>query len=163
MAYGHAERNLALIRQLEAETEDLLGTLGELDPEQSACLHDRHRPAQIALSPRPWHRYLLILNAPTAVLVLKCAGSENRGDGGRSGKECLCRWVLLLGALDAGLVVWPMILSRSRLASPSSLTGLIARANVTRVTIAFIAGGPSGALTRGRRIGPSHQWKGSFK
>jgi hypothetical protein len=36
MAYGRAERNLALIRQLEAETEDLLGTLGELDPEQSA-------------------------------------------------------------------------------------------------------------------------------
>jgi hypothetical protein len=44
MAYGHAERNLALIRQLEAETEGLLGTLEELDPEQSAWLHDRHRP-----------------------------------------------------------------------------------------------------------------------
>jgi hypothetical protein len=37
MAYGHAERNLALIRQLEAETEDLLGTLKEPDPEQSAA------------------------------------------------------------------------------------------------------------------------------
>ena len=37
MAYGHAERNLALIRQLEAETEDLLGTLKEPDPERSAA------------------------------------------------------------------------------------------------------------------------------
>ena len=37
MAYGHAERNLALIRQLEAETEDLLGTPKEPGPERSAA------------------------------------------------------------------------------------------------------------------------------
>jgi len=36
MGYGHAERNLALIRQLEAETRDLLDTLDQLDFEQSA-------------------------------------------------------------------------------------------------------------------------------
>ena len=40
MAYGHAERNLTLIRQLEAETRKLLGSLNQLDPEQSAWLHE---------------------------------------------------------------------------------------------------------------------------
>jgi hypothetical protein len=40
MAYGHAERNLALIRQLEAETAQLLGDVAETDPEQSAWLRD---------------------------------------------------------------------------------------------------------------------------
>jgi hypothetical protein len=43
MAYGHAERNLALIRQLEAETRDLLGTSEQPDPEQPAWLPDHHR------------------------------------------------------------------------------------------------------------------------
>jgi hypothetical protein len=36
MAYGHAERNLALIRQLEAETRLLFGTVTQPDPERSA-------------------------------------------------------------------------------------------------------------------------------
>jgi hypothetical protein len=36
MGYGHAERNLALIRRLEAETRELLGSLDQPDPEQSA-------------------------------------------------------------------------------------------------------------------------------
>jgi hypothetical protein len=40
MGYGHAERNLALIRQLEAETRDLLETLDQPDPEQSAWLQE---------------------------------------------------------------------------------------------------------------------------
>jgi len=40
MGYGHAERNLALIRQLEAETRALLGTLDQPDPEQSAWLQE---------------------------------------------------------------------------------------------------------------------------
>jgi hypothetical protein len=40
MGYGHAERNLALIRQLEAETRELLGTLDRPDPEQSAWLRE---------------------------------------------------------------------------------------------------------------------------
>jgi hypothetical protein len=40
MAYGHAERNLALIRQLEAETRKLLGRLNQLDPEQSAWVQE---------------------------------------------------------------------------------------------------------------------------
>jgi hypothetical protein len=40
MGYGHAERNLALIRQLEAETRELLDTLDQLDPEQSAWLQE---------------------------------------------------------------------------------------------------------------------------
>jgi hypothetical protein len=38
MAYGHAERNVALLRQLEAETRQLLESLDQPDPEQSACL-----------------------------------------------------------------------------------------------------------------------------
>jgi len=40
MAYGHAERNLALIRQLEAETRKLLGSLNHLNPEESAWLQE---------------------------------------------------------------------------------------------------------------------------
>ena len=38
MAYGHAERNLALLRRLEAETRELLESLDQPDPEQSAWL-----------------------------------------------------------------------------------------------------------------------------
>jgi hypothetical protein len=38
MSYGHAERNLAAIRQIEAETRELLLGLGELDPEQEQWL-----------------------------------------------------------------------------------------------------------------------------
>jgi hypothetical protein len=49
MAYGHAERNLALIRQLEAETRDLLSTADQLDPEQSAWLQDVTSPERQAL------------------------------------------------------------------------------------------------------------------
>jgi hypothetical protein len=51
MAYGHAERNLALIRQLEAETRDLLSRLDQPDPAQSAWWQDVIAPGQIALSP----------------------------------------------------------------------------------------------------------------
>jgi hypothetical protein len=40
MAYGHAERNLALLRQLEAETRQILESLDRLDPEQSALLQE---------------------------------------------------------------------------------------------------------------------------
>ena len=40
MAYGHAERNLALIHQLEAETAQLLDRAAEPDPEESAWLRD---------------------------------------------------------------------------------------------------------------------------
>jgi LuxR family maltose regulon positive regulatory protein len=36
MSYGHAERNLAMLRQLEAETRELLASLDGLDPERSA-------------------------------------------------------------------------------------------------------------------------------
>jgi hypothetical protein len=38
MSYGHAERNLVLIRQLEAETRQLLESLGQPDAEQPAWL-----------------------------------------------------------------------------------------------------------------------------
>jgi hypothetical protein len=34
MSYGHAERNLALIRQLEAETRQLFGSLAQSGQEQ---------------------------------------------------------------------------------------------------------------------------------
>jgi hypothetical protein len=40
MAYGHAERNLALLRQLEAETRQLLESLDQPDPQQSAWLQE---------------------------------------------------------------------------------------------------------------------------
>jgi hypothetical protein len=40
MAYGHAERNLALLRQLEAETRQLLESVDQPDPEQSAWLRE---------------------------------------------------------------------------------------------------------------------------
>src|SRR5690242_12694244 len=40
MAYGHAERNLVLLRQLEAETRQLLESLDQPDPEQSAWLQE---------------------------------------------------------------------------------------------------------------------------
>jgi hypothetical protein len=40
MAYGHAERNLALIRQLEAETRQLLASVTQPDPEQPAWLRE---------------------------------------------------------------------------------------------------------------------------
>ena len=48
MAYGHAERNLALIRQLEAETRKLLGSLDQLDPEHSAWLQEVTSPGRQA-------------------------------------------------------------------------------------------------------------------
>jgi hypothetical protein len=38
MGYGHAERNLLLIRQLEAETRQLLESLDQPDAERSAWL-----------------------------------------------------------------------------------------------------------------------------
>ena len=40
MAYGHAERTLAAIRRLEAETRELLSGLAQLDPEQSQWLRE---------------------------------------------------------------------------------------------------------------------------
>jgi len=43
MAYGHAERCLAAIRQLEAETRQLLAGLGQLDQEQAVWLEEVER------------------------------------------------------------------------------------------------------------------------
>ena len=40
MTYGHAERNLALLRQLEAETRQLLQSLDQPDPEQATWLQE---------------------------------------------------------------------------------------------------------------------------
>jgi hypothetical protein len=40
MAYGHAERTLAAIRLLEAETRELLGDPARLSPEQSQWLRE---------------------------------------------------------------------------------------------------------------------------
>jgi hypothetical protein len=47
MAYGHAERNLALIRQLEAETRQLLAGMDQPDAEQPAWLQE----SRLALPP----------------------------------------------------------------------------------------------------------------
>jgi len=40
MAYGHAERTLAAMRLLEAETRELLSRQDQLDPEQKQRLRD---------------------------------------------------------------------------------------------------------------------------
>jgi len=40
MAYGHAERTLATIRLLEAETRELLARQEHLDPEQAEWLRE---------------------------------------------------------------------------------------------------------------------------
>jgi hypothetical protein len=41
MSYGHAERNLALIRQLEAETRQLFGSLAQSEQEAVQILFVR--------------------------------------------------------------------------------------------------------------------------
>jgi hypothetical protein len=53
MAYGHADRNLALIRGLEVETRKLLEGLDQLTPEQSAWLREVAGPVRQAVSPGP--------------------------------------------------------------------------------------------------------------
>ena len=53
MAYGHAERNLALIRLLEAESWQLLTGLSQPDPEQSAWLQEIISPRQAGGKPGP--------------------------------------------------------------------------------------------------------------
>jgi hypothetical protein len=40
MSYGHAERNLATIRLLEAETRKLLNGIEQLDPDHERFLRD---------------------------------------------------------------------------------------------------------------------------
>ena len=52
MGYGHAERNLALMRQLEAETRQLLGTIDQPDLEQSAWLREVASPERQAVHQR---------------------------------------------------------------------------------------------------------------
>jgi hypothetical protein len=51
MAYGHAERTLAAIRLLEAETRELLSGLEHLDPEHAQWLHDAAESASRRLCP----------------------------------------------------------------------------------------------------------------
>ena len=58
MTYGHAERNLAALRLLEAETAELLSGLAQHGPEQSRWLREtvssgrRGHPAAHARRPR---------------------------------------------------------------------------------------------------------------
>jgi hypothetical protein len=49
MTYGHAERALDAIRQLEAETTELLGARPDLDPEQELWLREEAGPGCRAL------------------------------------------------------------------------------------------------------------------
>ena len=49
MAYGHAERTLATIRLLEAETRELLSRQERLDPEQEQWLRDAADSASLRL------------------------------------------------------------------------------------------------------------------
>ncbi len=54
MSYGHAERTLAAIRLLEAETAELLRSLPRLDAEQSAWLQEfTEALVPAGRSPRP--------------------------------------------------------------------------------------------------------------
>jgi hypothetical protein len=52
MAYGHAERNLTLIHQLEAETANLFGSLTRPDSEQSAWPQEITGPGKQAVHQR---------------------------------------------------------------------------------------------------------------
>jgi len=51
MAYGHAERTLAAIRLLEAETRELLSSPARLDPEHRQWLQDAADTAAQRLQP----------------------------------------------------------------------------------------------------------------
>ncbi len=51
MSYGHAERTLAAIRLLEAETKDLLSSRDHLDPEQEQWLRETAESASGASRP----------------------------------------------------------------------------------------------------------------
>jgi len=51
MAYGHAERTLATIRLLEAETRELLSRSEHLDPEQAQWLRQAADSASRRLRP----------------------------------------------------------------------------------------------------------------
>jgi len=57
MAYGHAERTLATIRLLEAETRELLSRQEHLDPEQAEWVRDTaestSRRPRSGSTPRP--------------------------------------------------------------------------------------------------------------
>jgi len=46
MAYGHAERTLATIRLLEAETAELLRNRPDLEPEQESWLRGQAGPGE---------------------------------------------------------------------------------------------------------------------
>jgi hypothetical protein len=83
MGYGHAERNLALIRLLEAETRELLGTLGQPDPEQSAWLQevtsperrvagvtDVHNPLEVVLPDSDYRDDAMLTAAANNALTL---------------------------------------------------------------------------------------------
>jgi triphosphoribosyl-dephospho-CoA synthetase len=52
MPYGHAERTLATIRLLEAETRDLLARQEHLDPEQAEWLCEAAESASRRLCSR---------------------------------------------------------------------------------------------------------------
>jgi len=51
MAYGHAERTLATIRLLEAETRDLLSRQEDLEPEQAEWLRQAAESASRRRAP----------------------------------------------------------------------------------------------------------------
>jgi hypothetical protein len=52
MAYGHAERTLAAIRLLEAETRELLNGVDRLEPEHVRWLRDAADSASVRLQAR---------------------------------------------------------------------------------------------------------------
>jgi hypothetical protein len=69
MAYGHAERTLAAIRVLEAETRQLLAGLPVLHPEQSQWLQE------VAAARLP-HGQLAFAELPAGEQAAAAAGSR---------------------------------------------------------------------------------------
>ena len=68
MTYGHAERTLATIRLLEAETRDLLCRQEHLDPEHAQWLREAAESASRRL--RPGHAGLHDMPARDASVCL---------------------------------------------------------------------------------------------
>jgi hypothetical protein len=64
MAYGHAERTLATIRLLEAETRELLSRQEHLDSEQEQWLREAADSASLRLRSRRAARLTTTRRAP---------------------------------------------------------------------------------------------------
>jgi len=113
MAYGHAERTLAAIRLLEAETRELLNGLEPLDPDHVQWLQDAARSAALRLR-------LAAKDDATAGTWQAAEPADPPGDGLRlaitprqvpmvpagSGRTSRSRWSLDSGARPLDALEW---------------------------------------------------------